>query len=94
MFDLLDAERAGIRLTESYAMDPASSVSGFYFSHPESRYFQVGRIGADQVADYQQRKGMDRAEVERWLAPNLGYQPESQPTAVPVPAPTDAALVR
>jgi 5-methyltetrahydrofolate--homocysteine methyltransferase len=76
LFDLLDAERAAaIRLTESYAMHPAASVSGLYFSHPDSRYFAVDRITRDQVEDYARRKGMSVAEVERWLAPNLGYEP-------------------
>jgi 5-methyltetrahydrofolate--homocysteine methyltransferase len=62
-------------LTESFAMWPGASVSGLYFSHPEAAYFGVGRIGRDQVEDYARRKGLDRAEVERWLAPNLGYRP-------------------
>jgi 5-methyltetrahydrofolate--homocysteine methyltransferase len=76
LFQLLDAERAtGIRLTESYAMHPAASVSGLYFAHPESRYFAVDRIARDQVEDYARRKGMTVAEIERWLAPNLGYEP-------------------
>ncbi len=76
LFDLLDAEAAtGIRLTESYAMWPASSVSGLYFSHPESHYFGVGKIEADQVADYAGRKGWTREEAERWLAPILNYDP-------------------
>ena len=76
LFDLLDAERAtGIRLTESFAMHPAASVCGLYFAHPESRYFAVDRITRDQVEDYARRKGMSVAEVERWLAPNLGYEP-------------------
>ncbi len=75
LFDLLNARRAGIELTESYAMHPASSVSGFYFSHPRSQYFAVGRIGRDQVADYARRKGITVGEAERWLAPNLGYEP-------------------
>ena len=57
-------------------MMPAASVSGLYFSHPEARYFQVGRIGADQVHDYARRKGMAVREAERWLAPNLGYDPQ------------------
>ena len=74
LFKLLDAEQAtGIRLTESYAMHPAASVSGLYFAHPESRYFAVDRLTRDQVEDYARRKGMTVAEVERWLAPNLGY---------------------
>jgi 5-methyltetrahydrofolate--homocysteine methyltransferase len=75
LFDLLDAGRAGIELTESYAMHPASSVSGFYFSHPQSQYFAVGKIGRDQVEDYARRKGMPVAEAERWLAPYLAYEP-------------------
>jgi 5-methyltetrahydrofolate--homocysteine methyltransferase len=76
LFALLDAERnTGMQLTESYAMLPASSVSGFYFSHPQSSYFAVGKIGRDQAADYARRTGLALAEVERWLAPNLGYEP-------------------
>jgi 5-methyltetrahydrofolate--homocysteine methyltransferase len=76
LFDLLQAERnAGMELTEHFAMFPASSVSGYYFAHPESRYFNVGRLGRDQVEDYARRKGIDLAEAERWLAPNLGYDP-------------------
>ncbi len=76
LFDLLDVEAtAGITLTESYAMWPGSSVSGFYFSHPESFYFGVGRVEADQVADYAARKGWSIAEAERWLAPILNYDP-------------------
>jgi 5-methyltetrahydrofolate--homocysteine methyltransferase len=75
LFALLGCERAGIRLTESYAMDPASSVSGFYLAHPRSRYFAVGKIARDQVEDYARRKGMPVEEMERWLAPNLGYEP-------------------
>ena len=79
LFELLQAEQAGIRLTESYAMYPASSVSGLYLSHPESRYFAVGKVGRDQVADYARRKAMPVAEIERWLAPVLGYEPEAAP---------------
>ncbi|TVS16800.1 MAG: methionine synthase [Gammaproteobacteria bacterium] len=76
LWKLLDVpERVGISLTESFAMDPASSVSGWYFAHPEARYFGVGKIQADQVAAYARRKGMSLAEAERWLAPNLGYDP-------------------
>jgi 5-methyltetrahydrofolate--homocysteine methyltransferase len=76
LFDLLGGEeRVGIRLTESFAMRPAASVCGFYFSHPQARYFALGRIGRDQVLDYHRRKGMDLAAVERWLAPSLGYDP-------------------
>ena len=74
LFDLIGAEeKAGVKLTESYAMWPAASVSGFYFSHPKSHYFGVGKINRDQVEDYARRKGMDVAEVERWLRPNLAY---------------------
>jgi 5-methyltetrahydrofolate--homocysteine methyltransferase len=62
-----------MKLTESYAMWPGSSVSGLYFAHPESRYFTLGKIDREQVADYAERKGMTVAEVERWLAPNLNY---------------------
>ena len=66
---------AGIRLTETFAMYPTAAVSGWYFSHPEARYFEVGKIDADQVEDYARRKGMTLAEAERWLAPILGYEP-------------------
>ncbi len=76
LFQLLDAPRAaGIQLTESYAMTPAASVSGWYFAHPKARYFAVDRINRDQVDSYAKRKGMPLTEVERWLAPNLGYEP-------------------
>ena len=75
LFDLLDAGRAGIELTESCAMTPAASVSGLYFSHPEARYFNVGRIDGDQVAAYAARKRTSVEEVERWLGPNLAYDP-------------------
>jgi 5-methyltetrahydrofolate--homocysteine methyltransferase len=71
LFDLLDARRCGIELTESYAMTPAAAVSGVYLAHPAARYFAVGRIGSDQVADYAERKGASVTEVERWLRPNL-----------------------
>ena len=84
LFELLGAERADIRLTESYAMLPASSVSGFYFSHPDSRYFAVGKIDRDQAADYARRKAMPVQEIERWLSPVLGYEPE--PEAEPATA--------
>lgn len=73
LFDLLDAGRADIVLTESFAMYPASSVSGFYFSHPESKYFAVGKLNKDQVIDYAHRKDMTLDEAERWLAPVLAY---------------------
>jgi 5-methyltetrahydrofolate--homocysteine methyltransferase len=77
LFDLLQVEKhTGITLTESYAMWPAASVSGFYVSHPDARYFAVGKIGKDQVEDYAHRKGMDLRTVERWLSPNLNYEPE------------------
>jgi 5-methyltetrahydrofolate--homocysteine methyltransferase len=77
LFDLLHAERAGLSLTESFAMAPAASVSGLYFAHPASQYFSVGRIALDQVEDYARRKGAPVEEVERWLAPNLGYEREA-----------------
>jgi 5-methyltetrahydrofolate--homocysteine methyltransferase len=87
LFALLEAEqRAGITLTESYAMLPTAAVSGWYLSHPEARYLTVGRIGADQVEDYARRKGMTRGEAERWLAPNLGYTPAAEPAREPVRA--------
>jgi 5-methyltetrahydrofolate--homocysteine methyltransferase len=79
LFEVLGAEKLGIQLTESYAMTPAASVSGFYFAHPESRYFAVGKIGRDQVQDYATRKGMTLAEAERWLSPALAYEPEMEP---------------
>ncbi len=69
-------ENTGIKLTESYAMYPTAAVSGIYFSHPESRYFGLGKINKDQVEDYSHRKGMNKAQIERWLAPNLGFDPE------------------
>jgi 5-methyltetrahydrofolate--homocysteine methyltransferase len=76
LFELLDAEATvGIKLTEHFAMHPAASVSGLYFAHPAARYFAVDRITRDQVEDYARRKGMSVSEVERWLAPNLGYEP-------------------
>ncbi len=77
LFALIDASKnAGITLTESFAMWPAAAVSGFYFSHPDAKYFAVGKINRDQVEDYARRKGMTLADMERWLAPNLGYEPE------------------
>jgi 5-methyltetrahydrofolate--homocysteine methyltransferase len=76
LFDLLQAEKnTGMRLTETFAMTPAASVSGLYFAHPESRYFAVGKIGRDQVEDYHLRKGMELNVVERWLGPYLNYDP-------------------
>ena len=82
LWRLLDAERTtGIRLTESYAMFPTAAVSGWYFSHPESHYFGVGQIDREQVTSYAQRKGVSLDEMERWLAPNLGYDPQASPAA-------------
>ena len=77
LWELLDVEATtGMSLTESMAMWPGASVSGWYFSHPASQYFVVGRVGKDQVEEYAERKGMTLAETERWLSPNLGYEPE------------------
>ncbi len=77
LWELMDVkERTGIELTESMAMWPGAAVSGWYFSHPQSQYFVVGRMAQDQVADYAKRKGWTLQEAERWLAPNLGYNPE------------------
>jgi 5-methyltetrahydrofolate--homocysteine methyltransferase len=81
LFALLEAPAVGITLTEHFAMLPAASVSGIYLAHPQSRYFNLGRIGRDQVEDYARRKGMTIAEVERWLAPNLGYDPAARNAA-------------
>jgi 5-methyltetrahydrofolate--homocysteine methyltransferase len=75
LFALLNAEQAGLRLTESFAMTPAAAVSGLYFAHPQAKYFAVGRVNRDQVEDYAARKGVDVAEAERWLRPNLAYDP-------------------
>ena len=78
LWSLLDVEKnAGMKLTESFAMWPGSSVSGLYFAHPEARYFTLGKIDRDQVADYAARKEMRVQDVERWLSPNLGYEPAS-----------------
>jgi 5-methyltetrahydrofolate--homocysteine methyltransferase len=78
LFDLLQAERrAGVKLTESYAMWPGSSVCGVYFSHPDAYYFGVAKVERDQVEDYAARKGMEIAEAEHWLAPILNYDPAS-----------------
>jgi 5-methyltetrahydrofolate--homocysteine methyltransferase len=76
LFGLLGAEDFGMSLTTSYAMAPAASVSGLLFAHAESRYFTVGRIGRDQVEDYARRRGTDVADAEKWLRPNLAYDPE------------------
>jgi 5-methyltetrahydrofolate--homocysteine methyltransferase len=82
LWKMLDpVKHAGIKLTESFAMFPTAAVSGFYFSHPRSHYFGVGKIDRDQVANYAQRKGMDLAEAERWLAPILGYDPDAPDAA-------------
>jgi 5-methyltetrahydrofolate--homocysteine methyltransferase len=75
LFKLLQAERQGMGLTENAAMTPAATVSGFYFSHPHAKYFNVGRIGRDQVESYATRKGLTVEEVEKWLSPNLSYEP-------------------
>tara|TARA_R110000868_G_scaffold37111_5_gene131395 strand:- start:17712 stop:20399 length:2688 start_codon:yes stop_codon:yes gene_type:complete len=76
LFELLEVEKnTGISLTESFAMYPASSVSGFYFSHPQSRYFGVGKLNKDQIKDYAERKGKSVEEIEKWLSPNLAYNP-------------------
>jgi len=92
LWQLLDPEQnAGIRLTESFAMYPTAAVSGFYFSHPQAHYFGVGQIDHDQVASYARRKKWTLAEAERWLAPNLGYEPEASETLPGEAAATDAA---
>jgi len=79
LFDLMEVEKnAQIKLTESFAMYPASSVSGIYFSHPQSKYFRVGNIGEDQVIEYARRKSCTKEEVEKWLSPNLDYDPEKK----------------
>ena len=76
LFELLQVEKnIGVQLTESYAMYPAASVSGFYFAHPQAKYFSVGKLQKDQIQDYAKRKGFEVSEVERWLSPNLGYDP-------------------
>jgi len=77
LFELLGAEETGLALTETFAMTPAASVSGIYLAHPDARYFSVGRLARDQVEDYAARKGVSPAEAERWLRPNLGYEPDS-----------------
>jgi 5-methyltetrahydrofolate--homocysteine methyltransferase len=73
LFQLLDAPAVGITLTESFAMLPPASVSGLYFSHPQAKYFNVGRLGRDQVEDYAARKGVTVEQAERWLGPSLAY---------------------
>jgi 5-methyltetrahydrofolate--homocysteine methyltransferase len=79
LFDLLEARRIGMNLTESYAMTPAASVSGLYFWHPQSRYFVIQRVGLDQVESYARRKSMGAADVERWIRPVLAYEPSLAP---------------
>jgi 5-methyltetrahydrofolate--homocysteine methyltransferase len=80
LWQLLDVEKnTGMRITESFAMWPGSSVSGLYFAHPQSEYVGLGKIDRDQVVDYHLRKGMTVAEVERWLGPNLNYEPTGNP---------------
>mgnify|MGYP000557253565 CR=1 FL=1 len=77
LWELLDAEaNTGITLTDAYAMLPTASVSGWYFSHPKSQYFGVAKISEDQVENYAERTGMQMTQAERWLSPNLGYEPE------------------
>ena len=75
LFELLRASEVNISITEHFAMLPASSVSGFYIAHPQSQYFAVGKVGRDQVEDYARRNSMPLAEIERWLAPNIVYEP-------------------
>jgi 5-methyltetrahydrofolate--homocysteine methyltransferase len=92
LWQLLDADRTtGIRLTESFAMFPTAAVSGWYFAHPQSHYFGVGKIDRDQVADYARRTGLGLSDAERWLAPILGYDPDAGPAAARVVATEDAA---
>jgi 5-methyltetrahydrofolate--homocysteine methyltransferase len=75
LFSLLAAhQNTGMELTEGFAMTPAASVSGYYIGHPEARYFGMSKLAKDQVEDYVRRKGVDLAQAEKWLAPNLGYQ--------------------
>lgn len=77
LWQLLDVENnTGIQLTESMAMWPGASVSGWYYAHPDAQYFVVGRVNREQVEDYARRKGWTLPEAEKWLAPNLGYEPE------------------
>jgi 5-methyltetrahydrofolate--homocysteine methyltransferase len=82
LWELLDVENAiGLQLTESYAMFPTAAVSGFYYAHPEARYFSVGNVGRDQVRSMAERKGISISELEKWLAPNLGYDPAAADVA-------------
>ncbi len=78
---LLEAPKQGITLTEHAAMLPAASVSGLYFSHPQAKYFNIGRLGRDQVESYARRKGMRLEDVEKWLGPNLAYDPARRPSS-------------
>ena len=95
LFRLLDAERRiGVRLTESFAMWPGSSVSGLYLAHPESYYFGVAKVERDQVEDYAARKGMAVEEAERWLAPILNYLPERLAEAAGISSKLVKGLVR
>ncbi len=82
LFDLLKADSSGLSLTESCAMLPAASVSGLYLAHPQARYFSVGRLGRDQVTDYARRKGQSVTEIERWLTPNLAYDPRERAATI------------
>ena len=78
LFELLDVEKkVGVSLTEGFAMWPAASVSGYYFAHKEASYFGVGKVGRDQVQDYAKRKGVSLEQAERWLSPNLAYNPKN-----------------
>jgi 5-methyltetrahydrofolate--homocysteine methyltransferase len=88
LFELLAAPRIGLALTETFAMTPAASVSGLYLAHPGARYFSVGRVGSDQVADYAGRKGVPLEEAERWLRPNLAYEPAAEATSAEAGVPS------
>jgi 5-methyltetrahydrofolate--homocysteine methyltransferase len=82
LWELLDVESAiGLTLTDSYAMFPTAAVSGFFYSHPESKYFSVGKIARDQLESFAERKGISVAEAEKWLSPNLGYDPSAADAA-------------
>jgi len=78
LWQLLDVEKnIGLKLTESFAMVPTAAVSGFYYAHPDAKYFAVGKIGRDQLESYAERQGVSISEAEKWLAPNLGYDPNA-----------------
>ena len=82
LWELLDIEASiGLKLTDSYAMYPTAAVSGFYFSHPDAKYFAVGKVDRDQVESYAARKGITVQQAERWLMPNLGYDPDAASAA-------------